>query len=140
MKRIYLFVLLIIIVCLPVFADTLRIQAPDAVVRLYEKHNLKAFSNTKDTLPAEISLDYLCMSGLCCEEPTLCTFIIFTDAPNVEKANYKVVALDAEGEEKEVYFAFYQGQYIVEHNVLGGTSLLLKALDSKNEIVIRLAD
>ena len=140
MKRIYLFVLLIIIVCLPVCAGTLRIQAPDAVAKLYENVSLKAFSNTKDTLPAEIRHDYLCMSGLCCEEPTLCTFIIFTDAPNVQKANYKVVALDAEGEEKEVYFAFYQGQYIVEHNVLGGTSLLLKALDSKNEIVIRLAD
>ena len=140
MKRFYFLVLLIFIVCLPIFADAVRIQAPDAVSKVYEKFYLKAFSNTKDTLPSAIQLDYLCMSGLCCEEPTLCTFIIFSDAPNVEKANYRIVALDAEGGEKEVYFAFYQGQYIVEHNVLGGTSLLLKSLDSKNEIVIKLAD
>ena len=76
-----IFVLLIIIVCLPVCAGTLRIQAPDAVAKLYENVSLKAFSNTKDTLPAEIRHDYLCMSGLCCEDPTLCTFIIF-DAPD----------------------------------------------------------
>ena len=139
MKR-FLVIVLLIATCLPAFSGAIRTQGPDAVAKLYEKVGIKAFSNTKDTLPAEIRLDYLCMSGLCCDDPTLCTFIIFTDTPNVEKANYRIFILDENGDEKDVYFAFYKGQYIVEHNVLNGTSLLLKATDSANEIIIRLAD
>ena len=140
MKKLYLVVLLIFTFCIPLLAGAMRIQTPDAVFKVYEKVKLRAFSNSRDILPAAIETDYLCMSGKCCEEPTLCTFISFSDSGNIEKANYRICVLDGNGEEQEVYYAFYRGQYIVEYCVVKGTALLLKALDSENEIVIKLED
>ena len=138
MKRIYLVVLLIFIASIPLFADAMRIQAPDAVFKVYEEFKLRAFSNSRDVLPESVKTDYLCMSGKCCEEPTLCTFITFSDSKNIESENYRIFVLDEKGEEQEVYFAFYKGQYIVEYSVVKGTALILRALESENEIVIKL--
>ena len=118
-------------------------QAKDALTKTYTERGYFVYSNSRSALPFDIYTIYYCIDGTCQENLPPCTVLEFKEKPDTESKRYEVyIAYTAQGEDKQVLAnqLFTGGIYIVEHQLKKAQYLVMKNPQTKEEIVIMLAD
>ena len=144
MKHRHVAILAIIMTCLVTVAalgaTPFAQETPDATRRTYKTSGYYAYSNAKKALPYDIYLTYFCVSGTCEENLPPCTVIQFNEKQDMESQRYVVyIAMGGENLVKANQ-KFQRGVYLVDYKLTKGQYLVLKSVDSDDEIVLSLAD
>ncbi len=144
MKRELAIILLTIMICLvglsPLWAGVFQPQERDAVVQTYEKEGFLAYSNAKRTLPRSIYNTFLCIDETCDETLPPCTIVEFKNAEDIQSQRYNVFVALSEDNLITVKMKFQYGVYMIGHKLKDGQCIVLRSVDSDDEIVVRLAE
>ena len=125
MKRVYLFILLIFIVALPLFAFE----------KEYKSTGFKAESADSKAFPDEIYMASLCIQTECTGYLP-CTLFKFDDEANMKNRLYNLQLVRADGRVVFLYHIFENGTYIADYELLEGEKFLLTAKDGSATIYV----